>query len=113
MLERFRTLPRTLLKPCWNYVGTFAEACRNHVGTLPEPCRNFAGTLLKLWLEPPGTILTARWETFVACRFGAYCFRLVFVFLLRFNGFLLCLMCWVLSGNGGAGRTLKDEDLLL
>ena len=100
-------LAGTLLKPSWNYLGTFAEACWNHVGI----CRNLARTFLKLWLEPPGTILTARWETLVAFRFGAYCFR--FFFLLRFNAFWLCLMCWVLSGNGEAGRTLKDEALLL
>ena len=80
-------LAGTLLKPSWNYLGTFAEACWNHVGI----CRNLARTFLKLWLEPPGTILTARWETLVAFRFGAYCFRFFFCLLASFQCFLALL----------------------
>jgi hypothetical protein len=48
----------------------------------------------------------------VAYRFGAYCFRFI-VFLASFQCFLALPSVLVLSGNGGAGRTPTDEDLLL
>ena len=51
----------------------------------------------------------------MAYRFGAYCFRFIlfFAFLASFQCFLALLSVLVLSGNGGAGRTPTDEDLLL
>ena len=48
----------------------------------------------------------------MAYRFGAYCFRFI-VFLASFQCFLALPSVLVLSGNGGAGRTRTDEDLLL
>ena len=113
----------TVLEPSWNLAGTFSDPSPNLAetllelfwnlrGSVPEPCWNSSGTLQELCRN----LVETSWNHLDSVSFWCllnYCFRFVFVvFLLRFNGFLLCLMCWVLSGNGGQGAHLKMKIFL-
>ena len=100
LLEPLWNLARTLLESFWNLAGTLLEPLWNLAGTLPEPCCNS-------WLYI-GKLL---WRIVLVLIVSGLFY--LFVFLASFQCFLALLCVLVLSGNGGAGRTPTDEDLLL
>ena len=115
LLEPFWNLARTLLEPCWNLAwnlaGTLLESFWNLAGTLLEPLWNLAGTLpepcCNSWLYI-GKLL---WRIVLVLIVSALFYFLLF--LLRFNAFLLCLVCWFFQVMGGQGAHLQMKIFFL
>ena len=123
LLESFWNLAGTLLEPLWNLARTLPEPCWNLagtlLGTLPEPCWNLFGTLLEPLWNLAGTLPEPCCNSWLYI--GKLLWRIVLVlivsallfFLLRFNAFLLCLVCWFFQVMGGQGAHLQMKIFFL